>query len=167
MQIRIGNGYDVHRFADEARDAAFITIGGVRIDHERSLLAHSDGDVLIHALCDALLGAMALGDIGQHFPDTDPRYKNCNSLDLLRHVIALLSSSGWQLINVDTTLVAQAPRFSPYISEMRVALSAAMQVAVEHISVKATTTEGLGFAGRKEGIACYAVVLVQKKTDDG
>ncbi len=165
MQIRIGNGYDVHRFADKEESAASITIGGVQIPHTKTLLAHSDGDVLVHALCDALLGALALGDIGQHFPDTDARYKNCNSMELLQHVIALLTTSGWHLTNADMTLVAQAPRFSPYVNLMRTTLAASLGVNADQVSVKATTTEGLGFTGRKEGIACYAVVLVHKKQD--
>jgi 2-C-methyl-D-erythritol 2,4-cyclodiphosphate synthase len=166
MQIRIGNGYDVHRFADQEDSAAFITIGGVKISHTKILLAHSDGDVLIHALCDALLGAVALGDIGQHFPDTDARFKNCNSMELLAHVVTLLSTTGWHLTNADMTLVAQAPRFSPYVNLMRTTLAASLGVNPDQVSVKATTTEGLGFAGRREGIACYAVVLIHKKQDE-
>ena len=166
MQIRIGNGYDVHRFADKEDSAAFITIGGVQITHNRTLLAHSDGDVLVHALCDALLGALALGDIGQHFPDTDTRYKNCNSMELLTHVVKLLAAAGWYLANADMTLVAQAPRFSPYVNLMRTTLAAHLSVNPDQVSVKATTTEGLGFTGRREGIACYAVVLIQKKPDE-
>ena len=162
MHIRIGNGYDVHRFAEETSSSGFITIGGVQIAHDKSLLAHSDGDVLVHALCDALLGALALGDIGKHFPDTDSKYKNCNSMELLENVMALVTRAGWQLTNTDITLVAQAPRFSPVISQMRTTLAAVLNVSIDQVSVKATTTEGLGFAGRKEGIACYAVVLVQK-----
>lgn len=161
MQFRIGNGYDVHRFAELEDGASFITIGGIRIAHPRKLLAHSDGDVLVHALCDALLGALALGDIGRHFPDTDPRYKNCNSIELLKHVMTLLTDKGWQLANADLTLVAQAPRFAPHVDAMRTILAGNLGAIPEQVSVKATTTEGLGFTGRKEGIACYAVVLLQ------
>ncbi|MES2624554.1 MAG: 2-C-methyl-D-erythritol 2,4-cyclodiphosphate synthase [Pseudomonadota bacterium] len=160
--MRIGNGYDVHRFTDEETSTAFITIGGVQIAHTRTLLAHSDGDVLVHALCDALLGALALGDIGQHFPDTNAQYKNCNSMDLLKNVMTLVTNAGWHLANADMTLVAQAPRFSPHTSQMRATLANTLEASPEQVSVKATTTEGLGFTGRKEGIACYAVVLLQK-----
>jgi 2-C-methyl-D-erythritol 2,4-cyclodiphosphate synthase len=161
MQFRIGNGYDVHRFAEHEDNDGFITIGGVQIAHSKTLIAHSDGDVLIHALCDALLGALALGDIGQHFPDTDARYKNCNSRDLLRSVMALITENGWYLANADMTLVAQAPRFAPHIDLMRTTLAETLKAIPGQIGVKATTTEGLGFTGRKEGIACYAVVLLQ------
>lgn len=161
MQLRIGNGYDVHRFGEVAADGAFLTIGGVRIAHERPLLAHSDGDVLVHALCDALLGALALGDIGRHFPDSDAQYRGIDSLQLLQHVMTLVQSRGWQVTNVDTTLVAQAPRFAPHVQSMRERLAPLLGVGSDQVSVKATTTEGLGFAGRREGIACYAVVLLQ------
>jgi 2-C-methyl-D-erythritol 2,4-cyclodiphosphate synthase len=162
MQFRIGHGYDVHRFADQAEPGAFVTIGGVQISHTHALLAHSDGDVLVHALCDALLGALALGDIGHHFPDSDPRYRNCSSLLLLQNVLTLVRSAGWNVANADTTLVAQLPRFAPHIQVMRDTLATAMNVTVGQISVKATTTEGLGFTGRKEGVACYAVVLLER-----
>jgi 2-C-methyl-D-erythritol 2,4-cyclodiphosphate synthase len=162
MHIRIGNGYDVHRFADVGEADAALVIGGVRIPHTHKLLAHSDGDVLVHALCDALLGALALGDIGKHFPDSDPRYRGISSLLLLQHVMQLLTQQQWRLVNTDLTLVAQAPRFAPYIVAMRESLAAALAVGVAQVSVKATTTEGLGFTGRKEGIACYAVVLLQR-----
>jgi len=162
MPFRIGHGYDVHRFAPAEAAGAFLTIGGVRIDHPRSLLAHSDGDVLVHALCDALLGALALGDIGRHFPDTDPRFRNCDSLTLLQQVLALVHGKGWQLANCDMTLVAQVPKFAPHVAAMQTRLAQAMQVAADCISIKATTTEGLGFAGRQEGIACHAVVLLEQ-----
>jgi 2-C-methyl-D-erythritol 2,4-cyclodiphosphate synthase len=164
MQYRIGNGYDVHRFADNAQSGAHITIGGVKIAHPHPLLAHSDGDVLVHALCDALLGALALGDIGRHFPDSDPAYRNCSSLTLLQHVLQLVGAQGWELANADMTLVAELPRFAPHVPAMRNTLAAAMQVEADQLSVKATTTEGLGFTGRQEGIACHAVVLLQRKT---
>jgi 2-C-methyl-D-erythritol 2,4-cyclodiphosphate synthase len=163
MQLRIGNGYDVHRFADVATEGAFITIGGVQIPHSHVLLAHSDGDVLTHALCDALLGALALGDIGQHFPDSDPRYRGISSLRLLQQVLALPALAAWQLVNADLTLVAEAPRFAPHVAAIRAALAQVLRTEPERISVKATTTERLGFEGRREGIACLAVVLLQAR----
>jgi 2-C-methyl-D-erythritol 2,4-cyclodiphosphate synthase len=162
MNLRIGNGYDVHRFG-EPQAAALLTIGGIQIAHTQPLLAHSDGDVLCHALCDALLGALALGDIGQHFPDTDARYRGISSLLLLQHVYGLVQEQGWQLGNADLTLVAQAPKFAPHRLAIRQSLAQCLHVQEGQISVKATTTEGLGFTGRKEGIACYAVVLLQER----
>ncbi len=162
MQIRIGNGYDVHRFAEQSVADASITIGGVKISHTHALLAHSDGDVLVHALCDALLGALALGDIGKHFPDSDPRYRGISSILLLQQVMQLIAQQQWFVVNVDLTLVAQAPRFAPHVPAIRASLADALAVDVSQVSVKATTTEGLGFTGRKEGIACYAVVLLQR-----
>lgn len=154
--MRIGHGYDVHRFGD----GNFVTLGGVQIPFHKGLVAHSDGDVLIHALCDALLGACALGDIGRHFPDTDPQYKGIDSRQLLRHVIALVNKQGWQLANMDATIIAQAPKMAPYIEQMRELLTKDMQVKLEQINIKATTTEKLGFTGREEGIAVHAVVLL-------
>jgi 2-C-methyl-D-erythritol 2,4-cyclodiphosphate synthase len=162
MQFRMGQGYDVHRFADKAEPEAHLTMAGVKIAHTHTLLAHSDGDVLTHALCDALLGALALGDIGHHFPDSDARYRNCSSLLLLQNVLTLIRMEGWNIANVDTTLVAQLPRFAPHVQAMRETLATAMNITAGQISIKATTTEGLGFAGRQEGIACYAVVLLQR-----
>lgn len=162
MQFRIGQGYDVHRFSDAPVNGAQLMIGGVAIPHTHTLLAHSDGDVLVHALCDALLGALALGDIGRHFPDSDPRYRNCSSLLLLQDVLARVRTEGWNVANADTTLVAQQPRFAPHVQAMRETLANAMNVETGQVSVKATTTEGLGFTGRQEGIACYAVVLLQR-----
>lgn len=155
--MRIGHGYDVHRFGD----GDFITIGGVRIPHHSGLVAHSDGDVLLHAVCDALLGACALGDIGRHFPDTNPQYKGIDSRQLLRHVVALIHSKGWQLSNVDATIIAQAPKMSPHIEAMRSLLAEDLQADIEQVNVKATTTEKLGFTGREEGIAVAAVVLLK------
>lgn len=160
MQIRIGQGYDVHRFAAESDAAASVMLGGIAVAHTHRLLAHSDGDVLVHALCDALLGALALGDIGKHFPDTDPRYRGISSLLLLQEVCSKVAAAGWQLGNADMTVVAQAPRLAPHIDAMRQSLAQACATHVDNISIKATTTEGLGFAGRKEGIACYATVLL-------
>jgi len=157
--LRIGHGFDVHRFGDAQTDAE-ITIGGVKIASDRPLLAHSDGDVLIHALCDALLGAAAMGDIGEHFPDTDAQYKDADSRALLRHVVLSLKEAGYQLINADITLVAQAPKMAPHKPQMRDNLAADLNCELSQLNIKATTTEGLGYAGRKEGIACHAVVLL-------
>jgi len=154
--MRIGHGYDVHRFG--AGDG--IVLGGVRIAHHRGLEAHSDGDVLIHALCDALLGAIGQGDIGRHFPDTDPANAGIDSRLLLRRVVALVGECGWQLTNMDATLVAQAPRMAPHIGAMRENLAADLGVDVGRVNIKATTTEKLGFTGREEGIAAHAVVLL-------
>ncbi|WP_439887863.1 2-C-methyl-D-erythritol 2,4-cyclodiphosphate synthase [Pseudomonas sp. MBLB4123] len=154
--MRIGHGYDVHRFTE----GEFVTLGGVRITHSFGLLAHSDGDVLLHALCDALLGAAALGDIGQHFPDTDPRFKGADSRVLLRHVLGLIRAKGWAVGNVDATIVAQAPKMAPHIPAMRALIAEDLQVAPEQVNVKATTTEKLGFTGREEGIAVHAVALL-------
>lgn len=154
--MRIGHGYDVHRFGE----GDFITLGGVRIAHRFGLLAHSDGDVLLHALSDALLGAAALGDIGKHFPDTDPRFKGADSRVLLRHVLEQVKAKGWTVGNVDTTIIAQAPKMAPHIERMRELIAADLQVALDQVNVKATTTEKLGFVGREEGIAVHAVALL-------
>jgi 2-C-methyl-D-erythritol 2,4-cyclodiphosphate synthase len=154
--MRIGHGYDVHRFTE----GDFITLGGVQIPHTLALLAHSDGDVLLHALADALLGAAALGDIGQHFPDTDPTFKGVDSRVLLRHVLGLLQAKGWQVANVDATIVAQAPKMAPHIAAMRVLIAEDLHVSLDQVNVKATTTEKLGFTGREEGIAVHAVALL-------
>jgi len=156
--VRIGHGYDVHRFGD----GDGIVIGGVRIPHDRGLVAHSDGDVLIHALCDALLGAIAVGDIGRHFPDTDPANAGIDSRLLLREVMRQVQAAGWSLANLDTTIVAQAPKMAPHIDAMRRNLAADLVVGVDRVNVKATTTERLGFAGRGEGIAAHAVVLLER-----
>ena len=154
--MRIGHGYDVHRFGE----GEFITLGGVRIPHKFGLVAHSDGDVLLHALSDALLGAAALGDIGRHFPDNDPQFKGADSRVLLRHVLALVQAKGWQVGNVDATIVAQAPKMAPHIEAMRASIAADLQVDLDQVNVKATTTEKLGFTGREEGIAVHAVALL-------
>lgn len=154
--MRIGQGYDVHAFGE----GGHIIIGGVSIAHEQGLVAHSDGDVLIHALCDALLGAAALGDIGQHFADTDPNYSGADSRGLLREVVSLVTSKGYQLANADMTIIAQAPKMSPHIEQMINNLAEDMSCNIDQVNVKATTTEKLGFEGRKEGIACQAVVLL-------
>ena len=160
--IRIGSGIDVHRFSNTPESDNTVVLGGVPIPHDYSILAHSDGDVLIHALIDAILGALALGDIGRHFPDTDERYKDISSLLLLSEVTTMMAEQGWSLGNADITLVAEAPRLSPYIELIRGSLAQALEVTPAEISVKATTSEGLGFTGRREGIAAYASVLLQK-----
>ena len=159
MNIRIGHGYDVHKFGGSGP----IVIGGATIDYEQGLLAHSDGDVAIHALCDAILGALALGDIGRHFPDTDPALAGVDSRQLLRTVYQLAHDKGYAIGNVDITIVAQAPKMAPHTSVMVANLAHDLQTTAQQVNVKATTTEKLGFAGRKEGIAAYAVVLLLGK----
>lgn len=154
--MRIGQGYDVHAFGE----GSSLTIGGVVIPFERTLVAHSDGDVLIHALMDAILGALALGDIGHHFPDTDPQYKGCSSRDLLQQIHKLMTTKGYQLGNADITLVAEAPKMAPYLQSMIDNLAQDLHCLTNQLNIKATTTEALGFTGRGEGIACYAVVLL-------
>jgi 2-C-methyl-D-erythritol 2,4-cyclodiphosphate synthase len=156
MDIRIGHGFDVHAFADGRR----LVLGGVEIVHARGLAGHSDADVLIHALCDDVLGAAGLGDIGRHFPDTDERYRGADSSELLRAVLEKAADAGWQVGNADMTIVAQAPKLAPYIERMREHLALLCRVPVAQLNVKATTTERLGFAGREEGIAAHAVVLL-------
>jgi 2-C-methyl-D-erythritol 2,4-cyclodiphosphate synthase len=158
MNIRIGHGFDVHAFAEGRK----LIIGGVDISYDRGLLGHSDADVLLHAICDALLGAAALGDIGKHFPDSDPRYRGIDSRKLLRHVAELLDGCGWSVSNVDATIIAQAPKMVPHIAAMREHIAADIGIAVEQVNVKATTTERLGFTGREEGIAAEAVCLITK-----
>ncbi|WP_366517506.1 2-C-methyl-D-erythritol 2,4-cyclodiphosphate synthase [uncultured Methylophaga sp.] len=155
--MRIGHGFDVHRFADNCP----LIIGGVNIPHSHGLEAHSDGDVLIHAICDALLGAAGLWDIGHHFPDTDDSFKNIDSRVLLRRVIADLSARGWAVSNIDATVVAQAPKLAPHIPAMKALLADDMAISEAELNIKATTTEKLGFTGRKEGIAAHAVVLIK------
>lgn len=160
--MRIGQGFDVHAFGTEPSSGnASITIGGVEIPYARPLIAHSDGDVLLHALCDALLGALALGDIGHHFPDTDEQWKGANSRDLLCGVFEKISELGFRVENLDCTLIAQAPKFAPHIAGMRSNISQDLQIDIERVSIKATTTERLGFTGRAEGIAAQAIVLLQ------
>lgn len=154
--MRIGHGYDVHCFGE----GDFVVLGGVRIPHRFGLLAHSDGDVLLHALSDALLGAAALGDIGKHFPDTDPAFKGADSRALLRHVFKQIQVKGWKVGNVDATIVAQAPKMAPHIDLMRGLIAEDLQVDLDQVNVKATTTEKLGFVGREEGIAVHAVALL-------
>ena len=161
MSIRIGHGYDVHKFGGSGP----IVIAGVKIEHDMGLIAHSDGDVVLHALCDALLGALALGDIGKHFPDTDPTLAGVDSRELLRHVYKLITDQQYQLGNLDLTIVAQAPKMAPHIELMRKNIAEDLSADVAQVNVKATTTEKLGFAGRKEGMAAYAVVLLTQQLD--
>lgn len=156
--IRIGNGYDVHALADGLP----MFLGGVAIPSGRGFVAHSDGDVAIHALCDGLLGALALGDIGKHFPDSDPRYKGIDSKHLLEQVTALVREQGWAVGNVDLTIALQAPKLAPHIPAMRRTLADILGVGVEQVSVKATTTERLGFVGRGEGCEVWATVIIKK-----
>lgn len=156
--MRIGNGYDVHKLAENRR----LVLGGVEIPHEKGLLGHSDADVLVHAIMDALLGACALGDIGKLFPDTDDEYKDISSLLLLKKVGEVLKSEKYTIINIDSIVAAQSPKLSPYINIMRENISAALGIPAENVGVKATTTERLGFEGRGEGISAYAVCLVKK-----
>ncbi|MCK5727790.1 MAG: 2-C-methyl-D-erythritol 2,4-cyclodiphosphate synthase [Methylococcales bacterium] len=155
--IRVGQGYDVHRF-EAGND---IILGGVSIPYEQKLAAHSDGDVVLHALCDALLGAAALGDIGQHFPDTDPEFRGINSRVLLRRVYRLVRDKGYQLVNADMTIIAQAPKMAPYVVSMCENIANDLKIPLNTINIKATTTEELGFEGRKEGIAVQAMVLIE------
>ena len=157
--IRVGQGYDVHRF----NDGDHIILGGVTIPYEQGLEAHSDGDVVLHALCDALLGAAALGDIGKHFPDTDPEFKGADSRVLLRHVYGIVQEKNYRLGNADITIVAQAPKMAPHIPAMCRNIADDLKVKIDCINVKATTTEKLGFEGRKEGIAVHVVVLITKE----
>jgi 2-C-methyl-D-erythritol 2,4-cyclodiphosphate synthase len=156
MKIRIGHGYDVHRLTE----GAVMRLGGVTVPHTKGPVAHSDGDVVIHALCDALLGAAALGDIGSHFPDTDNSFRGVDSRQLLRRTVALLGDAGWQPGNVDCTVMLQTPRLRLFIDDMRRELAGALGISIDAVSVKATTTERLGFVGREEGVAAEAVVLI-------
>ncbi|CAG9000510.1 MAG: 2-C-methyl-D-erythritol 2,4-cyclodiphosphate synthase [Candidatus Celerinatantimonas neptuna] len=155
--IRIGHGYDVHRFGGEGP----LTIAGIKIPYEQGFIAHSDGDVALHALCDALLGALALGDIGHHFPDDDPAYAGIDSRELLKQVYSGIQKNGYRLVNLDLTIIAQAPKMAPYISQMREQIETCLNCGLDAVNVKATTTEQLGFTGRKEGIASHCVVLIE------
>ena len=156
--MRIGHGFDVHKFGGEGP----ITLGGVKIPYQYGLIAHSDGDVVLHAITDALIGALALGDIGKLFPDNDPQYKGIDSRILLRKVYSIIQNKGYELVNLDTTIIAQEPKMRGHVDQMRVNIAEDLNVHFDQISVKATTTEQLGFTGRKEGIACEAVVLLTK-----
>ena len=158
--MRIGHGYDVHRLVPDRK----LILGGVEIPHETGLLGHSDADVLTHAIMDSLLGALALGDIGKHFPDTDPAYAGADSLKLATHVAALIKKEGWTVGNIDATVIAQAPKLAPHIVKMRENLAAALGIAVDRIGVKATTEEKLGFTGEKLGISAHSVCLLVKES---
>lgn len=157
--IRIGHGYDVHRLTEGRR----LIIGGVNIPHETGLLGHSDADVLVHAIMDSMLGALALGDIGKHFPDTDENYKGADSIELLRKVTKIIENHGYAVSNIDSTILAQSPKLAPYIDKMRENIASAVGIGSERVSVKATTEEKLGFTGEKKGIAAHAVCLLTKK----
>ena len=159
MSIRVGNGYDVHLLSKDLP----LVLGGVKIEHYKGCVAHSDGDVIIHALCDAMLGALALNDIGYHFPDTNEEFCDIDSRILLSRVCALVADKGYRLVNADITLLLQRPKVAPYILSMREAIATVIGSDVECISVKATTTENLGFVGREEGVASYATVLLEKE----
>ena len=156
--VRIGQGFDVHVFGE----GDFVTLGGVRVPHRRGLVAHSDGDVVIHALCDAIFGALALGDIGQHFPPSDERWRDADSRQFLRHAAALMAEQGYRLGNADVTVICEAPKVGPHAQAMREHLAADLGCALDRVSIKATTTEKLGFTGRGEGIAAQACVLLER-----
>lgn len=156
MNIRIGHGYDVHQLTSDRK----LILGGVEIEYEKGLLGHSDADVLVHAIIDSLLGAAALGDIGTHFPDTDEKYKDADSLELLRHVCTLIAEKGYSVSNIDATVIAQAPKLKPFIPQMRKNIADTMQIDIDQINIKATTEEKLGFTGRKEGISAHSVALI-------
>jgi 2-C-methyl-D-erythritol 2,4-cyclodiphosphate synthase len=160
--MRIGQGFDVHALVTGRK----LIIGGVEIPHERGLAGHSDADVLLHAVCDALIGAAALGDIGMHFPDTDAKYRGIDSRTLLREVVRLLAAQRWQIVNIDATIIAQAPKMSPFIAAMRQNIAADGGIALAAVNIKAKTTEALGFIGRGEGIAAEAVALIARQVPD-
>lgn len=159
--IRIGHGYDIHRFSDELMETTLI-LGGVAIPYRKKIVAHSDGDLVIHALCDALLGALALGDIGEHFPDTDPQFKNKDSRFFLSHILSLVKDKGYRVGNVDLSIIAEAPKLSPYKMQMRESLAQLLEVTISDVNVKATTHEKLDAIGNKQGIAAHAVVLLTR-----
>lgn len=155
--MRIGHGFDAHRFKEDGR----LVLGGVEIEYSKGMAAHSDGDVVLHALCDALLGAAALGDIGRHFPDNDPAYKGIDSRILLREVVEKVAEKGYKTGNIDITIIAQEPRLSPYIEQMRSVIADDLRLSPYEVNVKATTTEKMGFEGRGEGVSVHAVVLIE------
>ena len=159
--MRVGMGYDVHKLTEDRK----LILGGVEIPYEKGLLGHSDADVLLHAIMDALLGAAALGDIGKHFPDTDPQYKGISSIKLLEHVAALLDENGYVVENIDATIIAQRPKMRPHIDQMRENMAKALKIDVDQINVKATTEEGLGFTGTGEGISSQAITLLTETAD--
>jgi 2-C-methyl-D-erythritol 2,4-cyclodiphosphate synthase len=159
-ELRVGQGFDVHAFTD----GDFVMLGGVKVPHSQGILAHSDGDVLLHAVCDALLGAASLGDIGMHFPDTDARWRGADSRTFVRHVHTLLAERGYEVVNVDTTVLVQAPRLGKHREAMRANIAADLHIDIDRVNVKATTTENLGFIGRAEGLACQAIATIQKNS---
>ncbi len=161
--MRVGMGYDVHAFGP----GDHVVLGGVRIAHDQGVRAHSDGDVLLHALCDALLGAMGLGDIGQHFPDTDPRWKGADSRVFLRHCAELLRKHAWRVVNADLTVIAETPRLGSHRPQMVANIAADLGMRAERVNVKATTHEGIGALGRREGLACQAIVLLAHSSESG
>jgi len=156
--MRVGQGYDVHTFGP----GDHVVLAGVRIEHIAGVVAHSDGDVILHALCDALLGAMALGDIGMHFPDTDPQWRGADSRVFVRHVATLLTAHRYRVVNVDTTVLAEAPRLGKHREQMRANIAADLGIAIDQVNIKATTSEGLGFIGKREGLACHAIALIDR-----
>jgi 2-C-methyl-D-erythritol 2,4-cyclodiphosphate synthase len=161
VTLRVGSGFDVHAFAAEGAAGAHVVLGGVRVAHPRGIVAHSDGDVLLHAICDALLGAAALGDLGRHFPDSDPQWRGADSRALLRAVNEKLMAAGFAVVNVDATVIAEAPKVAPHAEQMRAHIANDLGLAIGAVSVKATTSERLGFTGRGEGIAAQAVALIE------
>jgi 2-C-methyl-D-erythritol 2,4-cyclodiphosphate synthase len=163
-ETRVSLGYDVHAFAPAASPRQ-LTLGGVVIPHDRGLVGHSDADALLHALVDALLGAAALGDIGAHFPSSDERWRGASSGTFVTHAVGLLAGAGWRVVNVDATIVAEHPRLSPHVQAMRASLAGLLGIAVDRVSVKSKTTDGLGFAGRQEGVACYTVALIERMSE--
>ena len=156
--LRIGQGYDVHAF----QSGDFVTLGGVKVPHDQGVRAHSDGDVVLHALCDALLGAAALGDIGMHFPDSDPQWRGTDSRHFLRHVVSLIRREGYSIVNADVTVLAEAPRLGKHREQMRLNIAADLSIDISCVNVKATTSEGLGFIGTRQGIACHAIALIER-----
>lgn len=163
-ETRVGLGYDAHAFTP-ANSPRPLMLGGVVVPHDRGLAGHSDADALLHALVDALLGAAALGDIGAHFPSSDERWRGVSSGTFVAHAVGLLAGAGWRVVNVDATIVAEQPRLSPHVQAMRASLAGLLGIAVERVSVKSKTTDGLGFAGRQEGIACYTVALIERMSE--
>lgn len=162
INMRVGHGYDLHRFSETYDPAKPLRLAGLELKEKRSLVAHSDGDVILHAICDAVLGAIAAGDIGQHFPDSSPAYANIDSSQLVSQVLELAAKKNFLLVNCDVTVIAQVPKLSPYRDQMRASLADALGIDTDRVNIKATTTEGLGAIGREEGIACHCVVLMCK-----
>ena len=162
MNIRVGQGFDVHAFDDEIQERAMLRLGGVDVPYHKTLKAHSDGDVVLHSVCDALLGAIGAGDIGQHFPDTDASFQNTDSTWFVRQVYQQLQAQKYSVVNLDVTIIAQAPKLADYKNKMQQVIAGLLEVSADRVNVKATTTEKLGFCGRSEGIACQCVVLIDR-----